>query len=53
MATPDYAQGEVLLALLVFSDGQGAKRRPVLVVQDSDLDNVRSMLAGLFARILK
>ncbi len=34
MAAPVYAQGEVLLALLVFSDGQGAKRRPVLVVQD-------------------
>ena len=40
MAAPDYAQGEVLLALLVFSDGQGAKRRPVLVVWnfgDADL----------------
>lgn len=30
----DYKQGEVLLAWLVFSDGQGNKRRPVLVIQD-------------------
>jgi mRNA interferase MazF len=29
-----HTQGEVLLAWLVFSDGQGAKRRPVLVVHD-------------------
>ena len=34
MAAPLHAQGEVLLAWLVFSDGQGAKRRPVLVVRD-------------------
>lgn len=34
-----HAQGEVLLAWLVFSDGQGNKRRPVLVVHDfSDND---------------
>jgi mRNA interferase MazF len=31
---PAYKQGEVLLAWLVFSDGQGAKRRPVLVIHD-------------------
>jgi mRNA interferase MazF len=34
MAAPLHAQGEVLLAWLVFSDGQGAKRRPVLVLRD-------------------
>jgi mRNA interferase MazF len=34
MAAPVYTQGDVLLAILVFSDGQGTKRRPVLVVQD-------------------
>jgi mRNA interferase MazF len=34
MAAPLYSQGEVLLAWLVFSDGQGAKRRPVLLVRD-------------------
>ena len=32
MAT--YAQGDVLLAFLTFSDGQGGKRRPVLVLHD-------------------
>ena len=31
---PAHNQGEVLLAWLVFSDGQGTKRRPVLVVRD-------------------
>ena len=31
---PVHVQGEVLPAWLVFSDGQGTKRRPVLVVQD-------------------
>ena len=34
MAALVYSQGEVLLAHLVFSSGQGEKRRPVLVVQD-------------------
>ena len=34
MAAPAYSQGDVLLAFLVFSDGQGSKRRPVLVVHD-------------------
>jgi len=34
MPAPVYSQGEVLLAWLVFSDGQGSKRRPVLVVRD-------------------
>jgi mRNA interferase MazF len=29
-----YSQDEVLLAWLVFSDGQGSKRRPVLVIHD-------------------
>jgi mRNA interferase MazF len=29
-----WAQGEVLLAFLPFSDGLGGKRRPVLVVHD-------------------
>ena len=38
MAT--HSQGEVLLAWLVFSDGQGAKRRPVLVVQDFGDDDL-------------
>ena len=34
MGAPAYSQGEILLAWLVFSGGQGAKRRPVLVVHD-------------------
>ena len=34
MPAPVHAQGDVLLAWLMFSDGQGTKRRPVLVVQD-------------------
>lgn len=34
MAAPAYTQGEVLLALLAFSDAQGSKRRPVMVVHD-------------------
>src|SRR5437868_620983 len=29
-----YNQGEVLLAQFVFSDGQGSKRLPVLVIRD-------------------
>jgi mRNA interferase MazF len=33
-------QGEVLLAWLVFSDGQGSKRRPVLVVRDFGDDDL-------------
>lgn len=33
-------QGEVLLAWLVFSDGQGAKRRPVLVAHDFGDDDL-------------
>src|SRR5271170_5433905 len=37
---PAYKQGEVLLAWLVFSDGQGAKRRPVLVVHDFGDDDL-------------
>lgn len=40
MAAPVHAQGEVLLAWLVFSDGQGAKRRPVLVVRDFGDDDL-------------
>jgi len=32
--------GEVLLAWLVFSDGQGAKRRPVLVIHDFGDDDL-------------
>lgn len=35
-----YVQGEVLLAFLVFSDGQGRKRRPVLVVHDFGDDDL-------------
>ena len=35
-----YSQGEVLLAWLVFSDGQGGKRRPVLVVHDFGDDDL-------------
>ena len=35
-----HTQGEVLLAWLVFSDGQGAKRRPVLVVNDFGDDDL-------------
>jgi mRNA interferase MazF len=37
---PAHNQGEVLLARLVFSGGQGAKRRPVLVVQDFGDDDL-------------
>jgi mRNA interferase MazF len=37
---PAHIQGEVLLAWLVFSDGQGAKRRPVLVVHDFGDDDL-------------
>jgi mRNA interferase MazF len=34
MAASAYSQGDVLLVYLVFTDGEGAKRRPVLVMQD-------------------
>ena len=37
---PTHRQGEVLLAWLIFSDGQGAKRRPVLVVRDFGDDDL-------------
>jgi mRNA interferase MazF len=37
---PAHFQGEVLLAWLIFSDGQGAKRRPVLVVHDFGDDDL-------------
>ena len=40
MPAPVHAQGEVLLAWLLFSDGQGTKRRPVLVVQDFGDDDL-------------
>jgi mRNA-degrading endonuclease toxin of MazEF toxin-antitoxin module len=40
MAAPVHRQGELLLAFLVFSDGQGAKRRPVLVVGDFGDDDL-------------
>lgn len=40
MPAPAYSQGEVLLAWLVFSDGQGSKRRPVLVVHDFGDDDL-------------
>ena len=40
MPAPVHAQGDVLLAWLVFSDGQGSKRRPVLVVQDFGDDDL-------------
>ena len=35
-----HVQGDVLLAWLVFSDGQGTKRRPALVVQDFGDDDL-------------
>jgi mRNA interferase MazF len=35
-----YFQGEVLLARLVFSNGHGAKRRPVLVIHDFGDDDL-------------
>ena len=35
-----HSQGEVLLAWLVFSDGQGSKRRPVLAVHDFGDDDL-------------
>jgi len=34
MAYPVYSRGDVLLASLIFTGGQGSKRRPVLVVYD-------------------
>jgi hypothetical protein len=37
---PTHPHGEALLAWLVFSDGQGAKRRPVLVVHDFGDDDL-------------
>ena len=40
MPAPAHAQGDVLLAWLVFTDGQGSKRRPVLVVQDFGDDDL-------------
>ena len=40
MPAPTHAQGEVLLAWLIFSDGQGQKRRPVLVVHDAGDDDL-------------
>jgi mRNA interferase MazF len=40
MPEPVHAQGDVLLAWLVFSDGEGRKRRPVLVVHDFGDDDL-------------
>jgi len=40
MGTSGYNQGEILLAWLVFSDGQGTKRPPVLVVRDFGDDDL-------------
>jgi mRNA interferase MazF len=40
MPAPVHAQGDVLLAWLVFSGGQGTKRRPVLVVRDFGDDDL-------------
>jgi mRNA interferase MazF len=34
MASAPFVFGDLLLALLIFSDGQGSKKRPVLVVYD-------------------
>jgi hypothetical protein len=34
MASAAFAFGDLLLALLIFSDGRGSKKRPVLVVYD-------------------
>lgn len=40
MPAPVYAQGDVLLAWMIFSGGQGTKRRPVLVVRDFGDDDL-------------
>lgn len=40
MPAPIHAQGDVLLAWMVFSDGRGTKRRPVLVVCDFGDDDL-------------
>ena len=40
MDTSGYNRGDLLLAWLVFSDGQGTKRRPVLVVRDFGDDDL-------------
>ena len=37
---PAHTQGDVLLAWLMFSGGQGTKRRPVLVVHDFGDDDL-------------
>jgi hypothetical protein len=37
---PAHFQGEAHLAWLVFSDGQGSKRRPVLVLHDFGDDDL-------------
>jgi mRNA-degrading endonuclease toxin of MazEF toxin-antitoxin module len=47
-----HIQGEVLLAWMVFSDGQGAKRRPVLVVHDfGDDDLLVAPITSQHARV--
>ena len=40
MGAPLFSLGDVLLALLAFSDAQGAKRRPVMVVRDFGDDDL-------------
>ncbi|HMP84951.1 MAG TPA: type II toxin-antitoxin system PemK/MazF family toxin [Verrucomicrobiota bacterium] len=40
MPATAYSQGEILLAWLTFSGGQGSKRRPVLVVHDFGDDDL-------------
>jgi len=52
MPAPAHAQGDVLVAWLVFSDGQGSKRRPVLVVQDfGDNDLLVAPITSQIARV--
>ena len=40
MAAPVFTRGEILLAWLVFSDGRGTKRRPVLALHDFGDDDL-------------
>ena len=40
MGRSGYNRGDILLAWLVFSGGQGSKRRPVLVVRDFGDDDL-------------
>jgi hypothetical protein len=57
MATAPFAFGDLLLALLIFSDGQGSKKRPALgqklgTLLPANLASVRQKLATVFQQVL-